>query len=168
MKRVLLTIDGITPDQKAFHYAVALCRRIKAELSIFQIIRPRYYRKYMEKIRKNALLIRKAVESSMVAATFAEAGEHETAMDMMAEASKQIGHLLQESEKAGVHCRFSIKSGNPEKEIIDYVNDHRDVILTIYDAFDLEVNGAVDISEKRSTLSKIKKDLSIPLVTVHH
>jgi nucleotide-binding universal stress UspA family protein len=167
MKQVLLTIDGITPDQKAFQYAVALCKRIRADLSIFQIIRPRYYRKYMEKIRKNALLAKKVVESSMVAATFAEAGERETALDIMAESSKQIEHLLQESEKAGVHCRFSITSGNPEKEIVEYVNDHRDVILTIYDAFDPEVHGAVDISEKKNTLAKIKKDLSVPLVTLH-
>ena len=101
----------------------------------------------------------------MVAATFAEAGEHETALDIMAEASKEIKHLLSESEKLGVHCHFSIKSGDPEKEIVEYVNDHRDVILTIYDAFD--VNGTVDISEKRSTLAKIKRNLSVPLVTVH-
>ena len=165
MKKVLLSIDGMTPDQKAFHYAVALCKRIKAELNIFQVIRPRYYRKYMEKIRKNASLVRRVVESAMVAATFAEAGEHETALDMMAEASKQIEQLLQESEKSGVHCHFSIKSGDPEKEIVDYVNDHRDVILTIYDAFD--VNGTVDIPEKKSTLAKIKRNLSVPLVTVH-
>jgi hypothetical protein len=165
MKKVLLSIDGMTPDQKAFHYAVALCKRIKAELNIFQIIRPRYYRNNMKKIRKNALFAKKVMESAMVAATFAEAGEHETALDIVAEASKEIKHLLAESEKSGVHCHFSIKSGDPEKEIVDYVNDHRDVILTIYDAFD--VNGTVDMSEKKSTLAKIKRNLSVPLVTVH-
>jgi nucleotide-binding universal stress UspA family protein len=165
MKQVLLTIDGMTPDQKAFHYAVALCKRIRAELSIFQIIRPRSYRKSIEKFRKKALLAKKFMEGSMVAATFAEAGEHETALDIMAEASKEIKHLLSESEKSGVHCHFSIKSGDPEKEIIEYVNDHREVILTIYDAFD--VNGTIDISEKKNTLAKIKRNLSVPLVTVH-
>jgi nucleotide-binding universal stress UspA family protein len=165
MKKVLLTIDGMTPDQKAFHYAVALCKRIRAELSIFQIIRPRYYRKYIKKIRKNALLAKNVMENAMVAATFAEAGEHETALDMMAEGSMQIEHLLQESEKAGVHCRFSMTSGNPEKEIVGYVNDHRDVILTIYDAFG--VSGTADIFEKKSTLAKIKRDLCVPVVTVH-
>jgi nucleotide-binding universal stress UspA family protein len=165
MKRVLLTIDGMTPDQKAFDYAVSLCKRIKAELSIFQIIRPRYYRKYMKKIRKNALLAKKFVESAILAATFAEAGEHETALDLMTEASKQIEHLMQESEKAGVHCRFSITSGNPEKEIVEYVNDHRDVILTIYNVFG--GSGTVDSFEKKNTLAKIKRNLSVPLVTVH-
>jgi nucleotide-binding universal stress UspA family protein len=165
MEKILLAIDGITPDRKAFRYAVTLCKRIRAELSIFQIIRPRYYQEYRKKIRKKGSIMRKFVEGSMVAATFAEAGEHETALDIMAEASKEIRGLLLESEEAGVHCRFSIKSGDPEKEIVEYINDHRDVILTIYDAFD--VNGTVDIPEKKSTLAKIKRNLSVPLVTVH-
>ena len=165
MKKVLLTIDGVTPDHKVFHYAVSLCKRISAELSIFQIIRPRYYRKYMKILQKNALIAKKVVESTMAAAAFAEAGEHETALDMMAEGSKQIEHLLQESEKAGIHCRFSMTSGNPEKEIVEYVNGHRDVILTIYDAFG--GSGTVDMFEKKSTLAKIKRDLAVPVVTVH-
>ena len=167
MKKVLLTIDGMTPDQKAFHYAVSLCKRIRAELSIFQIIRPQYYREYMKKVRKKTFLARKFMEGSMVAATFAEAGEHETALDMMAEASKEIKHLLSESERSGVHCHFSIKSGNSEKEIIDYVNLHRDVVLTIYDASDQGADQNANISEKEHVLAKIKKGLSVPLVTVH-
>ena len=39
MEKVLLAIDGITPDEKAFYYAVELCSRIKAELNVLQIIR---------------------------------------------------------------------------------------------------------------------------------
>jgi len=167
MKKVLLAIDGMTPDRKAFRYAVALCERIRAELSIFQIIRPQYYREYKKKIRKKGLLARKFVEGSMVAATFAEAGEHETALDIMAEASKEIKHLLSESERSGVHCHFSIKSGNPEKEIVDYVNDHRDVVLTIYDVSDQDVNRTANNSKKKNELAKITKGLSVPLVTVH-
>ena len=166
MEKVLLAIDGMTPDQKAFRYAIALCKRIRAELSIFQIIRPQYYREYKKKIRKKGLFVRKFVEGSMVAATFAEAGEHETALDMMAETSKKIRDLLQESEEAGVHCHFSIKSGNPEKEIINYVNNHRNVVLTIYDVSDHDVDEVANISKKKSTLARIRKDLSVPLVMV--
>ena len=168
MKQVLLTIDGMTPDQKAFQYAVALCKRIKAELSIFQIIRPQYYRKYMEKIRKNTFLARTFIKSSMVAATFAEAGEHETALEIMDEASKEMKRLMSESEKSGVHCHFSMKSGNPEKEIIDYVDKHRNVVLTIYDAANQSSDKNVNVSEKEHVLGKIKKNLSIPLVTIHN
>lgn len=167
MKKVLLTIDGITPDQKAFRYAVALCKRIRADLNIFQIIRPRYYREYMKKVQKKTFLARKFMEGSMVAATFAEAGEHETALDMMTEASNEIKRLLSESEKSGVHCHFSITSGIPEKEIINYVNDHRDVVLTIYDASDQNANRTVNVSEKKNVLAKMKRELCIPLVMVH-
>jgi nucleotide-binding universal stress UspA family protein len=167
MEKVLLAIDGTTPDQKAFRYAIALCKQIRAELSIFQIIRPQYYHEYIKKIRKKALLARKYIEGSMVAVTFAEAGEHETALDIVAEASKQIEHLLSESKKEGIHCHFSIKSGNPEKEIINYVNDHRDVVLTIFDTSDQDVNRIVNGSQKKNALAKIKKDLPVPLVTVH-
>ncbi|MBQ0729734.1 MAG: diguanylate cyclase, partial [Oleispira antarctica] len=46
-----------------------------------------------KKIRNKGLLARTFVEGSMVAATFAEAGEHETALDMMAETSKKIRDL---------------------------------------------------------------------------
>jgi len=168
MKNVLLAIDGITPDRKAFRYAVALCERIKAELSIFQVIRPQYYREYKKKIRKKGLLARTFVEGSMMAATFAEAGEHETALDIMAEASKKIRSLLKESEEAGVHCHFSIKSGNPEKEIVNYINDHRNVVLAIYDVSDCDVNEAASISSKKNVLARIRKDLSVPLVTVQN
>jgi len=168
MEKVLLAIDGMTPDRKAFRYAVSLCKRIRAELSIFQIIRPQYYREYKKKIRKKGLFARKFVEGSMVAATFAEAGEHETALDIMAEVSKEIRRLLQESKEAGVHCHFSITSGNPEKEIVNYVNDHRNVVLTIYDVSDHDVNEANNISRKKNALAKITKGLSVPLVMVQN
>lgn len=167
MEKVLLAIDGMTPDRKAFRYAIALCKRIRAELSIFQIIRPQYYREYKKKIRKKGLFVRKFVEGSMVAATFAEAGEHETALDIMAEVSKEIRRLLQESEEAGVHCHFSITSGNPEKEIVNYVNDHRNVVLTIYDVSNQSADQNANISKKKNSLAKITKGLSVPLVTVH-
>jgi hypothetical protein len=167
MKKVLLTIEGVAPDQKAFRYAVALCQRIRAELDIFQIINPRYYRDYMKKVRKKTFIARRFVQDSMLAATFAEAGEHDTALDLIAEASKQIKQFLSESEKAGVQCHFSMASGNPEEEVVDYVNDHRNVVLTIYDASDPDAGGTAGISKKKSSLAKIKKNLSVPLVTVH-
>ena len=103
----------------------------------------------------------------MTAITFAEAGEHEAALDIMAEASKDIRRLLQESEKAGIRCHFSIKSVNPEKEIINYVNDHRNVVLTIYDVSDQGADQNANISKKKNELAKITKGLSVPLVTVY-
>ena len=168
MEKVLLAIDGMTPDRKVFRYAVALCKRIRAELSIFQIIRPQYFQEYKKGIRKKGLLVRKFFEGSMVAATFAEAGEPETALDIMGEVSKEIRRLLQESKDAGVQCDFSIQSGNPEKEIVNYVKDHRNIVLTIYDTTDQGANQNDNISETEHVLEKIKKSLSVPLVRVRH
>jgi len=168
MKQVLLAIDGITPDRKAFRYAVALCKRIKAELSIFQIIRPRYYRAYAKNLRNKASLARKFIEGSMVAATFAEADDRETALNIMAEASKEIKRLLKESGESGIHCHFSMESENPEKEIVNYVNNHRNVVLTVYDASNDDVNEAAGRSKKKNTLNRIRKNLPVPLITVHN
>ena len=38
MEKVLLAIDGIYPNRKILEYAVDLCKRIKAELNILQVI----------------------------------------------------------------------------------------------------------------------------------
>lgn len=166
MEKVLLAIDGMTPEQNAFRYALALCKRIKAELGIFQIIRPQHYRKYKNTIRNKATLAKKFFEGSMMAATFAEAGEHETALEMLSEASEEIRHLLKESENAGIPCHFSIKTGTPDKEIIKYVNDHRNVVLAIYDFSDPDGNERENIRTKTAALANIKKRLPVPLVTV--
>jgi nucleotide-binding universal stress UspA family protein len=167
MKKVLLAIDGITPDSKIFHYAVDLCRRMKAELKVFQIIRPENYKKYLKEMRQKADSARMYFQGSMVAAAFAEAGEYESAKEIMAEASEQIKRLLSESQKQGVQCHFSMKRGNPETEIVDYVNLHRDVVLTIYNSSDENVDKTGNLSKKQNVVTSIKEKLVVPLVVAN-
>lgn len=167
MKKVLLAIDGIDPDRNVFQYAVELCKRITAELNVFQIIRPRNYSKYLVKIRKKAGQARISFKGCMAAAAFAEAGEHESAKEIMKEVSEQTNLFLAESQKAGVHCHFSMKQGNPEKEIIDYVNHHRDVVLTIYDSSAEDVERTGILSKKKRVITNINKKLTVPLVVVN-
>jgi nucleotide-binding universal stress UspA family protein len=164
MKKVLLAIDGITPDSKTFLYAVELCKRIKAELKVFQIIRPQNYSKYLKEIRRKTNYTRMYIQGSMAAAAFAEAGEHESAKEIMAQASEQIKRLLSESQKQGVHCHFSMKRGNPEKEIVDYVNLHRDVVLTVYNSSAEDVGKTDILSKKKNAITSIKEKLAVPLV----
>jgi len=166
MKKVLLAIDGLTPDQKAFHYAVGLCQRIRVELNIFQVIRPGIFKKYRDGLRKKGLMVRRLFEETMVAVTYAEADEHATARDMLARASQESQRLLQASEKAGVPCHFSVGSGTPDREIIDYVKSHRDVVMTIYDATDDVGREGVGHFGKEATLTRIKKGLDVPVITV--
>jgi hypothetical protein len=166
MKKVLLAIDGLTPDQKAFQYAVGLCQRIRVELNIFQVIQPAIFKKYRESLCQKGRMVRRLFEETMVAATYAEADEHATARDMLARASRESRRLLQASEKAGVHCHFIVRSGNPDREIVDYVKSHRDVVMTIYDATGAGGCEAVGQSGHKSTLALIKKDLDVPVITV--
>jgi len=167
MKKVLLAIDGITPDSKIFHYAVELCKRMKAELKVFQIIRPQNYSKYLKEMRQKADFARMYFQGSMAAAAFAEAGEYESAKEIMAEASEQIKRLLSESQKQGVQCHFSMKRGSPEKEIVDYVNQHRDVVLTIYNSSAENVDKTGILSKKKNVITSIKEKLAVPLVVAN-
>jgi len=166
MKKVLLAIDGLTPDQKAFQYAVGLCQRIRVELNIFQVIRPAVFKKYRDSLRRKGLMVRRLFEETMVAVTYAEADEHATARDMLARASQESRRLLQVSEKAGVPCHFSVRAGTPDQEIVDYVKSHRDIVMTIYDAAVTGGREDVGQSGKKRTLKRINKDLGIPVITV--
>jgi nucleotide-binding universal stress UspA family protein len=166
MKKVLLAVDGITPDQKAFRYAIELCKRVKAELNVFQIVDPRNYGEYLKKMRKGAGRAKRYLESSLVAATFAEAGEHESAQEIMSEALKNIRQLLPESEKEGVPCHFTMMSGASDKEIIDYVNAHRDVVLAVYDAPGKGRRQRGLLQKETAVFRKIKEELLIPLVVM--
>jgi len=166
MQKVLLAVDGIKPTEKAFRYAVELCQRLCAELRVVQVIRPERYNEYLKKIRKSARRAKRYIENSMVAVTFAEAGEHEMAREIMALARRNIKRLLPESQRAGVSCHLTMASGHPGKEIIRYVNEHRDVVLTIYDTA-VEENAARGISaDEGDGPSEIKQHLSIPLVVM--
>lgn len=167
MKKVLLAIDGITPDQKVFHFALQLCKRIKAELNVFQIINPRNYSEYLKMVRKGTDNARSYFASSMVAATFAEAGEPETAREIMSAAQKSYNRLLPQSEKEGVQCHFSMKSGAPDKEIIDYVNAHRDIVVAIYDAAGHENEKPKITQKKKTTPRRIRNKLAVPLVVIN-
>lgn len=162
-----MAIDGITPDQKVFQYAIELCKRIKADLNIFQIVNPVNYKEYLKELRKSTKQAGKYMESTMAAVAFAEAGEHETALDIMAEASKNTGRLLPEVEKAGVQCKYFIKSGDSDKEIIDYVDTHRDVVLAIYDA-SVSMKRLKGRKKKTVRPLKIKEKLPIPMVVVNN
>ncbi|MBW1753639.1 MAG: universal stress protein [Deltaproteobacteria bacterium] len=167
MKKVLLAIDGITPDQKVFQYAIQFCKRIKAELNVFQIINPRNLSEYLKNVRKGAKSAGGYFSSTMVAATFAEAGEHETAHEIMSAAKENYNRLLSETDKEGVPCHYSMKSGAPDKEIINYVNAHRNIVVAIYDEARHKNDKPKIIRKKKTTPGRIRQKLAIPLVVIN-
>jgi hypothetical protein len=166
MKKVLLAISGITPSRNVFTYAVELCQRIRAELDILQIIRPKQYRQYLEKVREKSHHAKRYMESTMTAAAFAEAGEHETAREIEAQALKNINRLLPESEMAGVPCHLTMKSGSPEEELLSFMKEHRDVVLTIYDVPKEETGVLSSGSKKKKRIQHIRENSHTPLVMV--
>jgi len=164
MKKVLLAIGGITPSKNVFSYAVELCERITAELDILQIIRPKHYREYLRRVREGSHRAKGYIERTMTAATFAEAGEHELAKEIEARALKNINTLLPESERTGVPCHLTMKSGNPGEEVLNYTKEHRDIVLTIYDLPKEEAGDLSPGSMKKRLLSEIRENLPTPLV----
>ncbi len=165
MGKVLLAIDGISHSRKVFRYALQLCQWIKAEMEIVHVISPQSYRDYIERVQKGAGKARRSLQNTFAAAAFAEAGEHKTAAQIMAEAEKNGNRLLCESEKAGVHCRVTFKSGNPRKEITDFVKKHRDIVLTIYDEASEDPDPAEGGTAKTSHRKLLAK-LKVPLVVI--
>ncbi|MBI4774311.1 MAG: universal stress protein [Deltaproteobacteria bacterium] len=164
MKKVLLAIGGIAPSKKVFSYAVELCERIRAELDILQIIRPKQYREYLKRVRQGSHHAKGYIERTMTAAAFAEAGEHELAKEIEAQALESFRSLLPESERAGVPCHLTMKSGHPDEEVLNYTKEHRDVVLTIYDLPKEEENDRSLGSSKKRLLREIKDHIPTPLV----
>jgi nucleotide-binding universal stress UspA family protein len=170
MQKVLLAVDGIKPTEKAFRYAVELCQRMRADLRVVQVIRPGQNKEYLKRVRKGAHRAKCYIENFMMAVTFAEASEHRMANEIMTEimtpARMNTKQLLPESKRAGISCHLTMASGLPGKEIIRYVNEHRDVVLTIYDTA-VEENSVCGISaEEGDGPLEITQRLSIPLVVM--
>jgi 3-phosphoglycerate kinase len=165
MEKVLLAINGTTPDTKAFKYAVDLCMRIKADLKILQIVRPHDLSGYISKLKNSASHAKRLIEGSMMAATFAEAGEYETVNALMDEAKRNIAKLLPESTRAGVSCDLLVRTGDTNKEIMDYVRDNKDIVITVYDT-PRGNDPKATARQIKNDLKSITKGLTIPVVMV--
>lgn len=165
MKKILLAIEGAAPDRSTFNYAVALCKRMRAGLEILQILSPRTYRSYLEKVKRSARHAKNTFEDAMVAVTFAEAGQHDFVEQMREQACANLDRLIPEPERDGLEYHLTLKPGNPDDEIVRYVCDHRDVVLTIYDASGVVKDGQKCLpKKKRNKIPAIAQKLPTPLV----
>ena len=164
MEKILLAIDGIAPDSRIFNYAVALCKRMRAGLDVLQILGPRSCKKYLKKVKQSALNARSVFEDTMVAVTFAEAGQHDITGQLKMQVFENIDRLIPKSEKDGIDYHLTLKSGNADEEIVRYVCDHRDVVLTIYDACRAQDEPERASVIKRNVVRQIGQKLSTPLV----
>ncbi len=164
MQKVLLAINGISPDRRAFDFAVRLCKHIRAELNILDIIGPQNLAKYLGKVRRGTRRATQMVEDAMVAVAFAEAGEFDSAACLKEQALKNIHEWFPEPEGASIPCELTITSGPPVQEIVKYVEDHKDVVLTIYDAPAQKMAAKINGSERQGVLDGMKAKLFTPIV----
>ena len=164
MKKILLAIEGGAPDSRTFNYAVSLCKRMRAGLEILQILSPHTYRSYLKKIKQGARHAKSVFEDAMVAVTFAEAGQHDIVEQMKLQACEKLDRLIPEQERDSLEYNLTLKPGNPDDEIVRYVCDHRDVVLTIYDAAGIKDEKEGRPDKKRNKIPAIAQKLPTPLV----
>jgi hypothetical protein len=173
MEKVLLAIDGITPSKKALDYAIELCNRIKADLNILQLIDIRVYHNRLKKMRTAFNSTKNYFEDSMMAITFAEAGESGTALKLLSEASAKTMNILPKQQKENVEYQIKVTHRDNEEEIIDYVDEHKNVVLAIYNhglEFQNDAESRSENTEKRHRKmnKKIQRKLSVPLVIINY
>ncbi len=75
--------------------------------------------------------------------------------------------LLPESEKSGISCHLTMKSGNPREEIVRFVQEHKDVVIAVYDPTGEKEQNTSDQKIKKMIRS-ITDAIPIPLVMVQN
>ncbi len=159
MAKVLLAVEGARPSPGILGFALEFCRKMKAELSVLQFIRDFPYREIIEKNGRKIDRTGRYIETSLMAAAFAEAGEHDFAKQLLSPEKKNRTAPAPDNEYAAIPLRIALDSGESEKEIAAYIENHPDVTLTIFDAPE-ETDGLC----RASKIENIRKRLNIPLV----
>jgi len=133
---VLLVIEGETPDEGTFNYAMRLCQRIRGEIDILQIID-----------RTD------------------NANDYDLLSRRMSLGSTRIVTLMQRLERENVPFKITIRIGDLNQKLFNYAKRHRDVAVVVLDspkakAASKRGSGWSGLAESLS------RELSIPLVTV--
>lgn len=134
MKKILLAIKGGVPREEAARYALGLAQRLRAKVEILQVINPGSNKKWRDMLRtlKDGAA---GFEAAMAAAAFAEAGEPKMAENIeniMTKAAQSLTYFEETGEEA-VDYNVTIKIGDIEKEIVQFVENNRDAVVAVYD-----------------------------------
>ena len=166
MKTILLAVEGMNPNQYAIDYALKLCKPVQAGLDILQIIRPRTYAKGLSRIKKKAFRARDIFEDAMVTATYAEAGAPELAETLKNKAIKRCKRLVPAGEQTAVDYHCIVTGDHPDTVLERYVEEHRSVILAIYDSIRCARKKPEPTPTPRNNTFGLLSKLSVPLVLV--
>jgi hypothetical protein len=166
MKTILLAVDGMAAHRTALDYALDLCVPVQAGLDILQIIPPQVDNAGLSKFKRSIYRVRDLVEEAMVTATFAEAGTPELDDALRARAERRLKGLIPDGidTKVGYNC--VVTGEDPDAVLKRYVDEHRNIILAIYDSLRFGRKSAAPPEPARKIVSGLLDRLSIPLVFV--
>ena len=133
---ILLVIEGETPDEGTFNYAMRLCQRIAGEIDILQII---------DGTRNS--------------------NDYDVLSRRMSLGSAHMVTLMQRLERENVPFKITIRIGDLNQKLFNYAKRHKNVAVVVLDspkakAASKRGSGWSGLAESLS------RELSIPLVTV--
>ncbi len=166
MKTILLAVEGMAAHKTALDYALGLCDPVRAGLDILQIIRPRKYSAGWNKLKKGIYRARDLMEDAMVTATYAQAGAPELADTLRATAERRIKELIPAGIDTAVDYNCVVTGENPDAVLKRYIDEHRNIILAIYDSLRFGRKNASMPGPARGLVSGLLTKLTIPLVFV--
>ena len=159
MKKILLGIIGAQPHEPTIRYCLGLAQRIKANVAVLQVLRSSAENRWAPVrrcLRKGA----RVFESTMVSASFAEVGEHETARrleEMLAKSTRELQATTGEAATPSCSVRFT--TGDPEVEISRFIVNDPDIVLAVCDA--------PDANDPASPVHRLVSKLGVPAITIH-
>lgn len=133
MKTVLFATDNLWPGKALFQYALQFCRRMKTELVILQILDPGTCQTFLQTLKAGLEKTQRRIENSLTTAALAEAGQTDSAREILLTGKKNIARLLPQEDQGDVLRCVEQKIGEPEQEIYAYLQSNPDIVLAIYD-----------------------------------
>lgn len=165
MKTILLAVEGQSLDRKVLGYAMNLCKPVRAGLDVLQIIRSGGRRKGFGGLRQRIARAHAAFDNAMVAATYAEAGVPELSETIRRQAMEKIRKLQPSAMDTVIDYHCVVTGENPDSVVMRYVEEHRNLVMAIYDTIRTKGKGAAN-SAAAPIASGLLHRLSIPLVFV--
>ncbi len=166
MAKVLLALDGDMPAEKALKYAASLCRRMSAGLAVLHIVRDEAKGSFA-KAKSAMKKIKMQFEGAMLAATYAESGEHDTAKRIIETTRKRIAEYVEKEEISGMEYIPVTGKKEPPAEIMRYVSENSDVVVAVYARCKPAGKGTKKAGSDKSVMpGSILEDLDVPLVVV--
>ncbi len=76
-----------------------------------------------------------------------------------------VKELQPRSQKAGVPFQISLCAGELEKELPEYIDNHQEIVLTIFDS---SSGRQISTPPGKKSLRRIKKNIPVPLVIIRN